>query len=204
MSRPTPSLVYIESLVIGRKPEEIERMKAALRALPYDEYLRSDYWKLIRKCAIEQHGGRCQRCRKRDRQIDVHHTRYLNRGEEYRYLDDLKVLCHECHMEAHLDRDVLAFSIGKQASEDFFELMPRRIKDVAFTKRIPGSKGRDEMAHDRQVKSEDEPQKEPAVKRRPNPRCSRCSGTGIVIVDDGGQGTAKHCWCWQETERATA
>lgn len=206
MSRPTPSLVYIESLVVGRSEEEIERMKAALRALPYQEYLQSDYWKLIRKCAIEQHGGICQRCRRWDRgQIDVHHTRYLNRGEEYRYLDDLKILCHECHTDAHFDRGPLAMAIGRQDADDFYEQMPKRIKDVAFTKRLPGMNRRDDpVAHDRQVKNDEEPKEKNSAGGRPNPHCHKCSGTGIIVVSDGGQGTAKRCSCWREYEVTTA
>lgn len=205
MSRPTPSLVYIESLVVGRTDEEIARMKAALKALPYLEYLQSDYWKLIRKCAIEQFGGRCQRCRKPDRQIDVHHSRYLNRGEEYRHLDDLKILCHECHMDAHFLRGSLEIAIGRQPARDFFEHFPKRIKDVAFIKRMPGqTRGGTPVAHDRQVKNDEEPKEKVRAIWRPNPHCTNCYGSGVVVVSDGGQGTAQRCSCWRQMERATA
>ena len=34
-------------------------------------------------------------------ELHVHHKTYVRRGLEWRNLDDLIVLCHACHEEAH-------------------------------------------------------------------------------------------------------
>jgi len=71
---------------------------AALKALPYREYLASDHWQAVRRSALEWQGDHCQICRGGG-VLNVHHNTYERRGEEA--LGDLLVLCAGCHQLFH-------------------------------------------------------------------------------------------------------
>jgi hypothetical protein len=77
------------------------------REIPYDEYLRSDWWQEIRLHALDQAGWRCEyhewrrtgrRCGATE-QLDVHHLTYARIGDED--LDELIVLCRRHHGYVH-------------------------------------------------------------------------------------------------------
>jgi hypothetical protein len=81
---------------------------AELRALPYDEYLRTDHWQRIRRDALEAAGYVCQGCFVRRVRLDVHHVSYARRGAEQP--EDVLVLCRDCHGLAHNPRtDLVAW-----------------------------------------------------------------------------------------------
>ncbi len=69
-----------------------------LRALPYEEYLKTDHWQTLRSQALSHAGYRCQVCNFPDR-LHVHHRTYARRGCER--LEDLTVLCDGCHKLFH-------------------------------------------------------------------------------------------------------
>lgn len=74
--------------------------------MPYREYLQTDYWHLVRRALISKRGLQCQCCGRmprwiRDLQIEAHHLTYANRGNEFRNLDDLALLCRDCHQNWH-------------------------------------------------------------------------------------------------------
>lgn len=69
--------------------------------MPYDAYLRSEWWMCVRKAALERAGHRCQVCNASER-LNVHHRTYEARGCES--LDDLTVLCRDCHGLFHEHR----------------------------------------------------------------------------------------------------
>ena len=75
--------------------QEAER----LRALPYEEFLRSVYWEGIRDRLLSA-VGRCQICSAREG-LRVHHNSYANHGFEHLHPEDLTVLCDRCHMYFH-------------------------------------------------------------------------------------------------------
>lgn len=75
----------------------------ALREMPYPEYLRSDGWQQTRWFALERAGRRCQTCN-RSKGLHVHHRTYDRRGQEH--LDDLTVLCADCHSTFHENREL--------------------------------------------------------------------------------------------------
>lgn len=83
---------------------------AALRHLPYDEYLKTEHWQERRRAALEAARYVCQFCYKRDVELHAHHLTYERLGEELP--TDLRVLCSLCHQAAHggpvasLDHDV--------------------------------------------------------------------------------------------------
>jgi len=77
-------------------PEEIQD----LRALPYEAYLRTAWWRSRRNLALANAGYRCTRCASK-RQLEVHHTSYARLGAE---LDaDLEVVCRGCHLGHHFN-----------------------------------------------------------------------------------------------------
>ena len=69
-----------------------------LRAMSYQEYLKTREWKVKRNRALIQAGNRCKLCRGTAR-LDVHHNHYTRRGNEL--LEDLVVLCRSCHEHFH-------------------------------------------------------------------------------------------------------
>lgn len=71
-----------------------------LSTMPYKEFLKTKYWKLTRKLKLASVGGRCQACNRKSG-LDVHHKTYEHRGKELTHLDDLLVLCRECHGRIH-------------------------------------------------------------------------------------------------------
>ena len=63
----------------------------------YREYLRSPYWKIIRNFKLYT-DRQCRICKTNSR-LTVHHKTYEHLGIEFRYLEDLDVLCWKCHIE---------------------------------------------------------------------------------------------------------
>lgn len=71
---------------------------AALRSMPYADYVETPEWFNVRMSALDAAGSRCQVCNTDDG-LDVHHRTYERRGNEV--LEDLTVLCRECHQRFH-------------------------------------------------------------------------------------------------------
>ena len=78
------------TIAYALRTDEIDR----LRALPYPEYLRSDWWQAKRQQAIKRAGGSCELC-SAGRRLQVHHVTHDNLGCER--LGDLVALCADCH-----------------------------------------------------------------------------------------------------------
>lgn len=67
----------------------------------YKGYLDSRMWRLLRSAILEMRGNRCELCGKEKSTLNVHHKTYDNLYHEYDHLDDLIVLCKECHSKFH-------------------------------------------------------------------------------------------------------
>lgn len=78
---------------------------AALRAMPYTEYLKTQHWHFVRQAALQRAGHTCAVCDSSDR-LEVHHRTYERRGCEWP--EDLVVLCNGCHSRQHGILDGLA------------------------------------------------------------------------------------------------
>lgn len=72
---------------------------AMLQALPYPEFLRTPYWRII-TAHLRASRRRCNRCQA-TRGLNVHHRTYRNHGREHAHLTDLEVLCRDCHAHEH-------------------------------------------------------------------------------------------------------
>jgi len=70
----------------------------------YSAYLRSPKWALKRKQALARSENKCERCglSKWTVKLEVHHLTYERLGHED--LDDLQVLCEDCHVFADRER----------------------------------------------------------------------------------------------------
>lgn len=71
-----------------------------LIALPYSEYLKTEYWGKIRAKTIADRKNICQDCKnkKETNQLQVHHKHYSSLGAEDIH-NDLEVLCYKCHQQ---------------------------------------------------------------------------------------------------------
>jgi len=74
------------------------------RQIMYRAYLTTPAWKEKRKQALELYGCICSRCKQFGN--DVHHKTYERVGGD-ELMEDLEVLCRECH-EAHHALDAVA------------------------------------------------------------------------------------------------
>lgn len=74
---------------------------ARFRAMPYEQYLRTVHWSCVRHRALKAAEWRCQECGARYG-LEVHHLHYDTIGRET--LDDVAVLCEECHEAKHPER----------------------------------------------------------------------------------------------------
>lgn len=81
------------------KTKKVSPQKA-LRKMNYDDFLKTDYWKSVRKEKLRQCGCKCQICGAKNN-LHVHHNSYIHHGDEYNHLEDLIVLCKECHNLFH-------------------------------------------------------------------------------------------------------
>jgi 5-methylcytosine-specific restriction endonuclease McrA len=64
----------------------------------YVTHLQSDYWRNIRRKALERDNEICQECMQA-KATEVHHLTYRNMGNEP--LEDLVSLCSRCHRSIH-------------------------------------------------------------------------------------------------------
>ena len=68
--------------------------------MTYKEYLSTPYWKLVSMLAKKKAGYKCQLCGS-DYNLNVHHRTYEHKGTEILNMNDLIVLCQECHSKFH-------------------------------------------------------------------------------------------------------
>ena len=73
------------------------------RKMPYKDFLRTPYWDAVRSKKLKQADYKCQLCGKTER-LNVHHRCYDNRGNEIHHMNDLIVLCEDCHHNYHKNK----------------------------------------------------------------------------------------------------
>lgn len=77
-----------------------EKMIQELKAMPYKDYLNTEYWKKLRIYALKEANFSCKLCKKKG-ELHVHHSSYAHRGEGRHELKDLICLCSDCHSKFH-------------------------------------------------------------------------------------------------------
>jgi 5-methylcytosine-specific restriction endonuclease McrA len=89
-----------ERLIKGADKINYEYVRNFIRKRPYEEFLKTPYWKAIAGKVRVKFGYKCILCSS-SQKISIHHKTYENHGDELRNLDDLIVLCGECHAKFH-------------------------------------------------------------------------------------------------------
>ena len=69
-----------------------------MKKIDYDQYLQSEWWRKIRKEALDHADNHCMICASTEK-LDVHHNTYERLGCEK--LSDVIVLCRSCHELYH-------------------------------------------------------------------------------------------------------
>ena len=74
----------------------------------YNLFLKSDYWKKVRKLVLIRDKNQCQNCKHTSKicnltvkDLEVHHLTYKNHKNELNHLEDLVTLCKSCHEYMH-------------------------------------------------------------------------------------------------------
>lgn len=68
--------------------------------MSYYDYLMTPQWKAISEKKRKQAGFKCQLCNGNGK-LSVHHKTYKNKGTEMYNMNDLIVLCDDCHKKFH-------------------------------------------------------------------------------------------------------
>lgn len=66
----------------------------------YNEFLSSEYWQEVRNKMLLLHNNKCQYCGS-SKMLQVHHFSYNNHGDELNHIEDLRLLCKDCHRKMH-------------------------------------------------------------------------------------------------------
>lgn len=102
----------------------------------YLEYLETPEWHAVRKQALARARYRCERCQGCG-PLHVHHITYIRIGREY--LDDLEVLCENCHRAERLPRNIKKRVLEQYGQYRLFDrwqdddpcVMPDELDDAA-------------------------------------------------------------------------
>lgn len=72
-----------------------------------DQY-KSPHWQKLRLQVLEAGQWRCANCRDTEKQLHVHHKRYIKGRKIWEYeVSELEVQCVDCHAEAHDQKDLI-------------------------------------------------------------------------------------------------
>lgn len=83
-----------------QKLEQWQRYKEQIAVLPYDEYLKTNYWHDVRWVANRRDRYRCQECGF-NQELHTHHNNYEFRCDEIRMIHTVETLCSKCHLKRH-------------------------------------------------------------------------------------------------------
>jgi hypothetical protein len=78
-------------LNLRRHPE----VMAALKSMPFNHFLSTRYWFLVRAYTFYQRGHVCERCQATG-ELEVYHLRKDHQGSEFFHPEDVRVLCQSC------------------------------------------------------------------------------------------------------------
>lgn len=78
----------------------ISLLKQYIKNMPYEDFLKTPYWRAVSEKKRRQSNFKCQMCND-ETFLQVHHRSYENHGLEHLHLEDLIVLCKKCHEKFH-------------------------------------------------------------------------------------------------------
>ena len=77
-----------------------EELHNIISKIDYNIYLKTNFWKLISMYKKNISGNKCNLCSS-TKFLETHHNTYINYGKELNHLNDLIVLCKDCHNKFH-------------------------------------------------------------------------------------------------------
>lgn len=82
-------------------------VKNELTKLSYKDFIKTKYWKIISNRKKFFSNFKCNDCGSilSQNELHTHHLTYDNKGDELNHLDDLIVLCVDCHNKRHSKDD---------------------------------------------------------------------------------------------------
>lgn len=105
-----------------------------INKLSYDDFLKTKYWEYVRNKKFKQSGHKCEVCNCEDH-LQIHHKTYTHHGMEHLFLDDLSVLCYDCHKKIHdyyefNNKNKIYLIIHQLRNKEVEYVACRSIKDV--------------------------------------------------------------------------
>lgn len=82
---------------------DVELVAKKILALEYSDFLKTVYWRCISNYLRREAGKKCVKCGS-NKNLCVHHKTYVHHGKEHLFLEDLEVLCGDCHANEHLQQ----------------------------------------------------------------------------------------------------
>ena len=89
-----------------RKRKQERRVQLPAWRVAYLEYIDSPEWRAFRMTVFATRGRTCQRCGAEKGTLHIHHLHYRNLLHEK--LEDVQVLCEDCHCAAHPEKNKVA------------------------------------------------------------------------------------------------
>ncbi len=77
-----------------------EAISDHIKSMDYQDFLKTPYWKAIAAHTKYKAGYRCQLCNSADN-LATHHRNYDIHGREHAHMQELIVLCNDCHSKFH-------------------------------------------------------------------------------------------------------
>lgn len=96
---------HIDKMANKKNDKQKSHTINRLKDMSYNEFLRTDYWKHVRQEKLRQCGHKCQLCGSTNK-LHIHHNSYKHHGDEANHLEDLVVLCEQCHNTFHKHRKI--------------------------------------------------------------------------------------------------
>lgn len=81
------------------KDVEYEAVKKH-NSMLYREYLKTPLWRIISNKVKYNAMNKCEQCGSSNK-LEVHHISYEFKGVEFLKFEDLRCLCHQCHLQEH-------------------------------------------------------------------------------------------------------
>ena len=91
---------FVSRFITGSETFPVQAAKAIILHMPYEDFLKTPYWKAISGYIKERDLNRCEKCGAQKR-LQVHHLSYQHHGDELHNMNELVTLCRKCHKETH-------------------------------------------------------------------------------------------------------
>jgi hypothetical protein len=72
----------------------------SIKYIKYNYFLQTPYWKVISEIKKRDSDYKCNLCNSGEK-LETHHKTYDHRGDEIRHMNDLIVICNDCHRKFH-------------------------------------------------------------------------------------------------------